>query len=80
MSGAADFGGDTVTLTATDTLAGMLAGVPEARAERVTQAIASVADVSYPPLVLIEKLSMLFACQLLGGGSGSGATQPGQSE
>jgi hypothetical protein len=68
LPGTGGLGRDSVALTGTEALAGALAQTPEARSAQVAQASALVADGMYPPLVLIAKLSVLFAGQLIGKG------------
>ena len=58
-------GSDTVSLTAAPDLSQALAQTPEARPEQVARATALVRDSFYPPQVLIQKLSDLFAARIL---------------
>ena len=62
---APSLGRDTVTLTSADDLTSALRQTPEARPEKVAQARTLVQDTSYPPQVLIQKLSVLFAGKIL---------------
>lgn len=55
---------DNLTLTAADTLSQALEATPAVRAEKVEQAKKLVLDASYPPDVLINKISALFAGHL----------------
>ena len=59
-------GRDTASLSSAGELTQALAQTPEVRSEEVARATALVQDTSYPPQVLIQKLSVLFAGKLLG--------------
>jgi hypothetical protein len=73
---APNLGRDTVTLTSADELGKALLQTPEVRSEKVAQATALVQDASYPPQVLIQKLSALFAGKLHDGTPKAASGQP----
>jgi hypothetical protein len=59
-----NLGQDETTLISADKVDRAFAQTPEVRAEKVAQAQKLVSDLSYPPQVLIKKLSALLAAHL----------------
>jgi hypothetical protein len=57
-------GQDDLSLVTTESLDSELQQTPDARAEKVATATALVADSTYPPLVLIRKISSLLAIHI----------------
>jgi hypothetical protein len=57
-------GQDKVALTATESLNRSLEQTPEVRAEKVAEAKALIQDGSYPPEVIIRKISALLAIKI----------------
>jgi hypothetical protein len=57
-------GQDRVALAATESLNRSLEQTPEVRAERVAEAKALIQDGSYPPEVIIRKISALLAIKI----------------
>ena len=57
-------GQDKVALTATESLNRSLEQTPEVRAEKVAEAKALIQDGSYPPEVIIRKISALLAIEI----------------
>jgi anti-sigma28 factor (negative regulator of flagellin synthesis) len=55
---------DKVALTATESLNRSLEQTPEMRAEKVAEAKALIQDGSYPPEVIIRKISALLAIKI----------------
>jgi hypothetical protein len=62
-------GQDKVAITNTDTLNRALAQTPETRADKVAEARALLQTGSYPPAVIIRKISALLAIQINSRGS-----------
>ena len=59
-----DMGQDNLSLVTTDTLDSELQQTPDTRADKVAEATALLSDSTYPPLVLIRKISNLLAIHI----------------
>lgn len=70
-------GQDTLTSTSADKLASALALAPEARPGKVAQARSLVLEAAYPPQILIQKLTELFAGHFSDNTRGSSGDRPG---
>ena len=63
-AGDPQLGADKLSITTVDTLNRALEQTPATRAEKVAEAMTLVADTTYPPTVLIRKISALLAIKM----------------
>ena len=63
-AGDPQLGADKLSITTVDTLNRALEQTPAARADKVAEAKSLIADATYPPIVLIRKISALLAIKM----------------